>query len=106
MEISFKTQLLADLYEGKKVTDKNFKSNPSLVLQYIKTIRKLESLSNIEQAYQYKSLRYEKLIGDLKGKSSVSVNMQFRIIFEEIASENEPCEIILLSIEELSKHYE
>ncbi len=32
--------------------------------------------------------------------------MQFRIIFEEIASEEEPFEIILLSIEELSKHYQ
>lgn len=106
MEISFKTQLLADLYEGKKVKDKAFKSNPSLITQYIKTINKLRALQNIEQAFQYKTLRYEKLSGNLKGKSSVSVNMQYRIIFEEVASNAEPHEIILLEIEELSKHYE
>ncbi len=106
MDISFKTQLLADLYEGKKITDKAYKSNPALVKQYIKTINKLKSLTHIEQAYQFNTLRYEKLEGNLKGKSSVSVNMQFRIIFEEIASEEEPFEIILLSIEELSKHYQ
>jgi proteic killer suppression protein len=38
MEITFQNQLLADLYEGKKVIDKRFKSNPALVKQYIKTV--------------------------------------------------------------------
>ena len=106
MDINFKTQLLADLYEGKKVKEKAFKSKPTVITQYIKTINKLKSLQNIEQAFQYNTLRYEKLSGNLKGKSSVSVNMQYRIIFEEVASNEEPHEIILLEIEELSKHYE
>lgn len=106
MDITFKTQLLADLYEGKKVTDKAYKSNPALVKQYIKTINKLKSLTSIEQAFQFNTLRYEKLLGNLSGKSSVRVNMQFRIIFEEIVHTDEPFEIILLSIEELSKHYQ
>ncbi|UKJ07935.1 type II toxin-antitoxin system RelE/ParE family toxin [Solitalea lacus] len=106
MEISFKKQVLADLYEGKKITDKAYKSNPTLIKQYIKTIDKLKSLQNIEQAFQFKTLRYEKLTGNLRGKSSVSVNMQYRIIFEEVTANEEPFEIILLEIEELSNHYQ
>lgn len=31
--------------------------------------------------------------------------MQYRIIFQEVASETAPFEIILLDIEELSNHY-
>ena len=105
MEITFKTQILADLYEGKKVKDKRFKLQPQIIKQYIKTLNKLLSLEKIEQAFQYNTLRYEKLSGNLKGKSSVSVNMQYRIIFQEVASETAPFEIILLDIEELSNHY-
>jgi hypothetical protein len=33
MEIVFKTSLLSDLYENKKVTEKEFRSNPKLVKQ-------------------------------------------------------------------------
>ncbi|TDG35370.1 hypothetical protein EZJ43_13790 [Pedobacter changchengzhani] len=105
MEITFKNILLANLYEGKKVKDKKFQFQPQIVKQYIKTLNILRSLDKIEQAYQYNTLRYEKLSGNLKGKSSVSVNMQYRVIFQEIASETEPFEIILLDIEDLSNHY-
>ncbi|WP_069660200.1 type II toxin-antitoxin system RelE/ParE family toxin [Arcticibacter eurypsychrophilus] len=105
MEITFKEQSLADLYEGKKVRDKRFQFQPQVIKQYIKTLNKLRSLDNIEQAFQYNTLRYEKLSGNLKGKSSVSVNMQYRIIFQEIASEKAPFEIILIDIEALNNHY-
>lgn len=106
MEIHFKTQLLADLYEGIKVKDKEFRSNPSLIKQYVKTINKLRAANKIEQLFQINSLSYEKLRGNRLGFSSVRVNQQYRIIFQEIKTETEPFEIIVLEIEELSKHYE
>jgi len=106
MDISFNDQLLIDLYEGNKVKDKQFRSNPTLVKQYIKTVNKLKSVQKVEQLFQFAGLNYEKLKGNMKGYSSVRINNQYRLIFEEVASDNEPIEIILFKLEEISKHYE
>lgn len=106
MEIKFQKTYLEDLYEGNTKPYKEYKSNKQLVTQYIKTINKLKSITRIEQLYQLKSLRYEKLTGNLKGLSSVAVNMQYRIIFTEVASTSDELTIDILEIEELSKHYE
>ena len=105
IELSFRKDYLKDLYEGKKVTDKRFKSNPQLVRQYVKTVGKLKSIEKIEQLYQIASLNYEALSGDRAGHSSVKINDQFRLIFEEIRSEEEPFEVVLLELEEISNHY-
>ena len=106
MDISFNNQLLIDLYEGKKITDKQFRSNPALTKQYVKTVNKLKSVQKVEQLFQYVGLNYEKLKGNLKGYSSVRINNQYRLIFEEVASENEPFAIVLFKLEEISNHYE
>ncbi len=106
MEISFNNQLLEDLYVGNKVTDKLYRSNPALIKQYIKTIKKLQSIEKIEQLFQYAGLNYEKLKGKLSIYSSVRINQQYRLIFQEIANTKEPFEIVLLQLEEISKHYE
>lgn len=106
MEISFNHQILADLYEGKKVVDKQFRSNPTLVKQYIKTVNKLRSVKKVEQLFQFAGLNYEKLRGNMKGYSSVRINQQYRLIIEEVANDKEPFEIVLFKLEEISKHYE
>jgi proteic killer suppression protein len=106
MRIDFRSKLLEDLYAGEKVKDKEFRSNPSLIKQYIKVVNRLKEISKIEDLYPINSLNYEKLKGKLKGKSSVRINQQYRLIFEEIYSENEPFEVNLLELEEISKHYE
>lgn len=106
MEIEFKTDYLRELYEDNRSDDKRFKSNPQLVLQYIKTVNKLKSVTKIEQLYQLKNLHYQKKLGDLKGKSAVYINMQYHLIFEEIPDDKPPNEIKILALEEISKHYE
>jgi proteic killer suppression protein len=106
MEIIFNNQILVDLYEGNKITDKIFRSNPTLVKQYIKTVNKLRAVEKVEQLYQFAGLNYEKLKGNLKGYSSVRINQQYRLIFEEVASDKEPFEIVLFKLEEISKHYQ
>lgn len=106
MEIIFKTQLLTDLYEGNKVKEKEFNSNPTLIKQYIKTVNKLRSVNKIEQLMQFNSLNYKKLSGNNKGISAIRINQQYRLLFLEIKSENEPYNVEVISIEEISKHYE
>lgn len=106
MEIIFKKEYLSDLFEGNVKKYKDYKSNPSLVKQYIKTINKLKAITKIEQLFQIKSLRYEKKIGNLDGVSAVWVNEQYRILFREVSANSEIVTIDLLEIEELSKHYE
>jgi len=104
MEIEFKETYLEDLYEGKK--NDRFKSNPQLIQQYIKTVKKLQAISKIEELYKIQSLHYEKKIGNLEGKSAVWINRQFRLIFEEIQDVNPPYTVRILSLEEISKHYQ
>jgi proteic killer suppression protein len=64
MDISFNNQLLIDLYEGNKIKDRQFRSNPTLIKQYIKTVNKLKSVQKVEQLFQYAGLNYEKLKGN------------------------------------------
>ena len=106
MEIKFQKIYLEDIYQGNTKPYKEYKSNKQLVSQYVKTINKLKAITQIEQLYQIKSMRYEKLTGNLKGLSSVAVNMQYRIIIKEVASTSNELIIDILEIEELSKHYE
>jgi proteic killer suppression protein len=106
MDISFNNQLLKDLYEGNKVTDRQFRSNPILIKQYIKTVNKLQSVIKVEQLFQFAGLNYEKLKGNRAGYSSVRINDQYRLIFEEIANSVQPFQIVLFQLEEISKHYE
>lgn len=106
MNISFNNQLLEDLYTGNKITGREFRSNPALVKQYIKTVNKLRSVEKVAQLFQFHGLNYEKLKGNLKGFSSVRINQQYRLIFEEVSDDQEPFEIILFKLEEISKHYE
>lgn len=103
MEIFFKNQLLADLYENKKVSDKRFKSNVGLVKSYIKTVNKLRFATKIEELLQMKSLNYEHLSGDRNGFCSVRINDQYRLIFEEIREDGK---VKVLDLEEITNHYE
>ncbi|MCM8569541.1 type II toxin-antitoxin system RelE/ParE family toxin [Gramella jeungdoensis] len=105
MTVSFEKEYLKDLYEGNTRKYKEYKSNPQLVKQYVKTVNKLKNITRIEQLYQISSLNYEKKEGNLNGKSAVWINKQYRIIFQESSSDNS--EIIdILELEELSKHYQ
>lgn len=106
MLLDFQDEKLKQLYEGEKISNKNYRFPKPLIKQYIKTIEWLLNTQRIEQLAQIKALRYEKLKGNLKGKSSVSINMQYRLIFEEITDDADPPKIVLLRIEEISKHYE
>ncbi len=104
MEIVFIDEDLAILYFGRMLKIIELKSNPQLQKQFRKVIDRLKSLEKIEDAFIFNALNYEKLSGNLKGKSSIRVNNQYRIIFEERVDEEDV--VVILCIEELSNHYQ
>ncbi|MFM7022857.1 MAG: type II toxin-antitoxin system RelE/ParE family toxin [Flavobacteriales bacterium] len=105
MDLEFNNIELADLYQGKKVKNKLYKSNPTLVKQYIKTIKFLEQAAKIEQLLHLKGLHYEKLIDDRVGQSAVRINAQYRLIFIEKFDDSIPPKVVLLSIEEITDYH-
>lgn len=105
MELEFNNIELADLYQGKKVKSKMFKSNPALVKQFVKTIKYLIQAQKIEELLQFKGLQYEKLEHDRKGQSAVRINDQYRLIFIEKMDESDPPKVVLLQIEEITDYH-
>lgn len=106
LEIEFRDPILLQLFEGVKVTNKNYRYTEELLNQFRKTIRKLQSGTNINELKSFKSLNYEKLKGNLKGKCSARINKQYRLIFEEIINPLDKELVEILAIEKISKHYE
>jgi proteic killer suppression protein len=105
MEIEFKDAELANLYEGNKVKNKLFKSNPQLKNQYVKTVNILASVSRVEELNTFGGLNYKKLTNHPLGLSAVRINQKYRLLFKEVENEEDPPEVVLFEIEEISNHY-
>jgi proteic killer suppression protein len=105
VDLEFNNIELADLYQGKKVKNKIYKSNPTLVKQFIKTINFLRQANKIEELLQLKGLHYEKLTSDRLGQSAVRVNDQYRLIFVEKLDDSIPPKVVLLLIEEIADYH-
>ena len=104
MEILFDKDYLRLLYEDGESGDRKHRFQPKVVKKYIKVVDIMFESPNVLSLAKYNSLRYEKLVGDKKGLSSVRVNDQYRVEFEEIVEENEVIATIC-NITELSNHY-
>lgn len=59
---------------------------------------------NVQGLWKYNSLNYERLDGDKSGLSSVRVNDQYRIEFEEELEDGQNVATIC-NIKDLSNHY-
>jgi len=105
MKIVFEKDYLEQLYAEGKAKGKKYCFPKGVILKYKQTIDKLRVANKIEDLYIFKSLNYEKLIGDKKGLESVRVNQQYRIEFISIIEGEEPEIITICSIVELSNHY-
>ena len=103
MQIYFKETYLQDLYSSG-TSDKKHRFQPQIVRKYARIIDLMKNEENVLGLTKYNSLRYEKLSGDKEGISSVRVNDQYRIEFEE---ETEDGKFIatVCNITELSNHY-
>ena len=104
MIVQFNNDYLEALYEGKPVLGKP-KFSGEVVLQYKKTILKLQFASNIAELKKIRGLNFEALKGDMKGLYSVRVNLQYRLILS-IDKRGVLSIGDVLIVEDLSKHYE
>ena len=105
VEIEFEQDYLRELYELGKTSNKKYRFQPSVTKQFKNTIDKLRNANRIEDLFPFKSLNYEKLVGDKAGLESVRVNQQYRIEFYSKITGEEPDIITICSIVELSNHY-
>lgn len=103
MEVLFAQQYLKSLYTEAK-GDKRHRFQPQVVRKYIRIVDMMIAENDVLGLAKYNSLRYEKLIGDKQGLSSVRVNDQYRIEFEERVRDGETIATIC-NITELSNHY-
>ena len=104
MKVLFDKDFLRLLYENGDSGDKKHRFQPQVVKKYIKVVDLMFESPDVLSLAKYNSLRYEKLVGDKKGLSSVRVNDQYRVEFEEIVAENEVIATIC-NITDLSNHY-
>lgn len=105
MKIVFEKDYLEHLYTEGKAKGKKYRFPKGLISKYKQTIDKLRAADKVEDLYPFKSLNYEKLIGDKKGLESVRVNQQYRIEFKRTVEGEEPDTLTICSIIELSNHY-
>jgi len=104
MDIIFKQDYLQELYNTGKTTDKKHRFQPEIIRKYIRVINLMIEQPDTIALTKYNSLNYEKLKGKKAGLSSVRINDQYRIEFEEITEVNQIVATIC-NITELSNHY-
>jgi len=104
MDITFEKDYLQEMYQTGKTTDKKHRFQPAIIRKYIRVIDLMIDQPDTISLAKYNSLNYEKLKGDKTGLSSVRINDQYRIEFEEETIENQDVATIC-NITELSNHY-
>ncbi len=104
MEVIFSKEYLMEMYRTGQSPDKKHRYHPGIIRKYIDIINLMIRTRDVMGLRQYNSLRYEKLSGDKKGLSSVRVNSQYRIEFEEHIRDGEIIASICRIID-LSNHY-
>lgn len=101
MEIIFDKDYLRELYYDGMTNDKHHRFQPDIVKRYIRVVNILDSVDRISELLRYRSLHYEKLVGDKSGLESVRVNNQYRLEFKSKTNSD----IVICNIIELSNHY-
>jgi proteic killer suppression protein len=104
MIITFGEKFLQAMYETGKSANKKHRYQPQIIRKYIDVINLMKFQSTPFDLTRYKSLHYEKLVGDKEGLSSVRVNDQYRIEFEEKTVDDHTVATIC-NITDLSNHY-
>ena len=101
MEITFEKDYLRELFYDGVTSDKQHRYQPQIVRKYVRVVNIMDSVDKASDLLRYRSLHYEKLVGDKAGLESVRVNDQYRIEFKTSAEGG----ITLCNIIELSNHY-
>lgn len=101
MEITFEKDYLRELFYDGVASDKQHRYQPQIIRKYVQVVNILDSVDKPTDLFRYRSLHYEKLVGDKAGMESVRVNDQYRIEFKTSAKG----EITICNIIDLSNHY-
>ena len=101
MDIKFEKDYLRELFYDGIASDKHHRYQPDVINRYVRVVNILDSVEKAADLFRYRSLHYEKLVGDKKGLESVRVNNQYRIEFRSSEKDG----ITICNIEELSNHY-
>lgn len=101
MEIKFEKNYLRELFYDGVTSDKHHRYQPDIVKRYVRVVNILDSVEKTADLIRFRSLHYEKLIGDNAGLESVRVNSKYRIEFKSMAEKG----ITICNIIELSNHY-
>ncbi|MDR1526219.1 MAG: type II toxin-antitoxin system RelE/ParE family toxin [Dysgonamonadaceae bacterium] len=104
MEVTFEKNYLQEMYQTGKPTDKKHRFQPAIIRKYIRVIDIMIDQPDTLVLKKYNGLNYEQLKGDKTGLSSVRVNDQYRIEFEE-KTVGEQTIATICNIVELSNHY-
>lgn len=82
MEITFEKDYLRELFYDGEASDKQHRYQPEIIKRYIRAVNILNSVEKPTDLFRYRSMHYEKLVGDKAGMESVRVNEQYRIEFK------------------------
>jgi proteic killer suppression protein len=104
MQVTFRQDYLKELYEKGTVSDKKHRFQPAIIKKYGRVVNLMIAEKNVLGLAKYGAMHYERLQGDKQGLSSVRVNDQYRIEFEEFIKDGETIASIC-EITELSNHY-
>ena len=102
MVVIIEDDYLRDLFRGKPKGKPRYSADVARGFQ--KCILKMKHAQHSNDLRNIKSLHFEKLSGDLKGKYSVRVNNAYRIVFR-LTTEGTRERIEIIYVEELSNHY-
>ncbi len=104
MIVTFKEDYLRILYHEHK-DDKKHRFQPQIIRNYVRIINIMKHEENVLGLFRFNSLNYKKLEGNKRGLSSLRVNDQYRIEFEEEVKDGETIATIC-NITNLSNHYQ
>ncbi|WDF79540.1 type II toxin-antitoxin system RelE/ParE family toxin [Mucilaginibacter sp. KACC 22773] len=103
MRIIIEDDYLKSLYKNGETVGKP-KFGPLIERAFIKRVLQIEQSLDTNSLRKIKSLHFEQLKGDLKGKLSIRVIDGFRLIFR-IENDGANNRVEIIAIEELSNHY-
>ena len=104
MDVTFDQDFLREMYQTGKTSGKKHRFQPEIIRKYVRIIDLMIDQPDVLALKKYNSLNYEKLKGDKVGLSSVRINDQYRIEFEEKTIGDQTIATIC-NIVDLSNHY-
>lgn len=104
MDVTFDQDYLREMYQTGKTSGKKHRFQPEIIRKYVRIIDLMIDQPDVLALKKYNSLNYEKLKGDKAGLSSVRINDQYRIEFEEKTIGDQTIATIC-NIVDLSNHY-